>query len=160
MRKQIFMRETHEQHQSFFSHPDCYRRLRLPTGSADPSTRRALAGSPRIGEYRRWGLSPRPENSRSVGRSTGPVNHLRRRMLAGTVFRKRHYFCTQELTRMNTALSLGYKSYPQEVVVMETTRNAGSCCGHHGATSAPAHRTAAPAPQGYTPKSLSISLWS
>ena len=43
------------------------------------------------------------------------------------------------------------KSYPQEVVVMETTRNAGSCCGHHGATSAPAHRTAAPAPQGYTP---------
>ena len=34
---------------------------------------------------------------------------------------------------------------------METTRNAGSCCGHHGATSAPAHRTAAPAPQGYTP---------
>ena len=44
---------------------------------------------------------------------------------------------------MNTALSLGYKSYPQEVVVMETTRNAGSCCGHHGATSAHAHRTAA-----------------
>ncbi|MFR8053487.1 MAG: Hsp20/alpha crystallin family protein [Bilophila wadsworthia] len=35
---------------------------------------------------------------------------------------------------------------------METTRNAGSCCGHHGATSAPAHRTAAPAPQGYTPR--------
>ena len=34
---------------------------------------------------------------------------------------------------------------------METIRNAGSCCGHHGATSAPAHRTAAPAPQGYTP---------
>ena len=34
---------------------------------------------------------------------------------------------------------------------METTRNAGSCCGHHGATSAPAHRTAAPAPQRYTP---------
>lgn len=55
------------------------------------------------------------------------------------------------MTRVNTALSLGYKSYPQEVVVMETTRNHGSCCGHHGAASAPAHRTAAPAPQGYTP---------
>jgi hypothetical protein len=43
-------------------HPDYDRRLRLLTESADPSQiAKALAGSesPR---YRRWGITPRPEN--------------------------------------------------------------------------------------------------
>ena len=45
-------------------HPDCNRRLWHLTKSADPPPRRkeALAGSPEKPGYRRWGISPRPEN--------------------------------------------------------------------------------------------------
>ena len=53
-------------------HPDFNRRLRNRTGSADPSpawTRgKALAGSSR-NSYRRWGVSPRPENRNVVDQS-------------------------------------------------------------------------------------------
>jgi len=45
-------------------HPDCNRRLRNHTESADPfDLRKALAGLERAAPYRRWGLSPRPENT-------------------------------------------------------------------------------------------------
>src|SRR5699024_10863189 len=45
-----------------FFHPDCDRRLRISTGSADlPPETEALAGSSRR-TYRRWGLPPRPED--------------------------------------------------------------------------------------------------
>src|SRR3546814_1292213 len=51
-----------------FFHPDCDRRLRHPTGSADPPAwPEALAGLSRrpmksLATYRRWGVSPRPED--------------------------------------------------------------------------------------------------
>ncbi|KPU84260.1 hypothetical protein JI58_04740 [Marinosulfonomonas sp. PRT-SC04] len=42
-------------------HPDFNRRLRNLTGSADPSYWKALAGF-HVNDYRRWGITPRPEN--------------------------------------------------------------------------------------------------
>ena len=66
-----------------FFHPDCDRRLWLLTRSADPAAAfgrlktallRALAGSPAcafaLPAYRRWGISPRPEDALIAG-STG-----------------------------------------------------------------------------------------
>jgi hypothetical protein len=45
------------------SHPDFNRRPRNYTGSADLQTKpEALAGFQRTLIYRRWGVSPRPEN--------------------------------------------------------------------------------------------------
>jgi len=47
-----------------FFHPDCDRRLRHRTGSADPSRPgpRRRSRARRIATYRRWGVSPRPED--------------------------------------------------------------------------------------------------
>jgi len=68
-----------------FFHPDCDRRLWLLTRSADPAAAfgrlktallRALAGSPAcafaLPAYRRWGISPRPEDALIAGRTGGP----------------------------------------------------------------------------------------
>jgi len=42
-------------------HPDCYRRLRPFTGSADPLPMERRSRAPRCNPgYRRWGISPRP----------------------------------------------------------------------------------------------------
>lgn len=44
------------------SHPDYDRRLRNYTESADPDICQALAGFGHSARYRRWGITPRPEN--------------------------------------------------------------------------------------------------
>src|SRR5690606_985260 len=56
-----------EQHVLF--HPDCNRRPRHRTWSADPSTEGAR-GLAAIAAYRRWGISPRPENRAYIGKRT------------------------------------------------------------------------------------------
>jgi len=50
-------------------HPDCNRRPRHLTGSAVPAKYKQQAGARGLspffepyGEYRRWGIAPRPEN--------------------------------------------------------------------------------------------------
>ena len=51
-------------------HPDCNRRLRNCTESADPSpdfTEEGARGLGLIALYRRWGFSPRPENIGTPG---------------------------------------------------------------------------------------------
>jgi len=60
-------------------HPDFNRRLRSCTGSADPALsfeeKQALAGLG-LPLYRRWGVSPRPENEcRTIRRNRNMTAH-------------------------------------------------------------------------------------
>src|SRR5687767_573990 len=55
------------EHQHIFFHPDCDRRLWHRTRSADPffpprSGKKGARGLVACATYRRWGISPRPED--------------------------------------------------------------------------------------------------
>jgi hypothetical protein len=100
-----------------FFHPDCNRRPRHFTGSADPALifvktcsdgakMRALAGSllsrcSAIFAYRRWGISPRPED---VGTQISPNSSLALR--SGGVY-------AMSRLRVSVASRLLYAIYPR-----------------------------------------------
>lgn len=71
-----------------FSHPDCDRRLWHSTRSADPARMRGRSRARRLSPaYRRWGISPRPEDALIAGRDLpvtgGPsIHQLRTRRSA------------------------------------------------------------------------------
>src|SRR5689334_5856180 len=108
---------------AFLFHPDCDRRPRRLTGSADLAlcahrsrccdapTNRALAGSrhrgwwPRAG-YRRWGISPRPENAAGGARCerTASAEMLGTRRLGGCHFGYRQAMRGMTMLRRTTGV--------------------------------------------------------
>ncbi|BCG81773.1 hypothetical protein MesoLj113b_53150 [Mesorhizobium sp. 113-3-3] len=104
-------------------YPDCNRRPRNHTGSADLSNWKALAGLGRD-PYRRWGFSPRPENingsvwkgrAAAVNQATGrwPITFCRLEQLRDRTLYRVRQAAAAAATSISSAATIAQVAKPK-----------------------------------------------